>query len=207
MRHLALVFTVVAALVIGLVSTNDRAIAHEGHSIPVCCAWNGSLNDSDGDGSADLTYSITGGGELDRATVRAAVEEWEAAGLQLIPVSSNDRTANIKIKLSKGGGVVAGSAKRNFDKLWFVKSVNVSISLKAFGQVNDQAVLAEVTRHEVGHGLGLGHANFDDLMDPTVGGRATISACDVNGVQEANRWKLLDGGSTPAYPSADHVDC
>ncbi len=185
---------------------------HTTNQIDLCCAWNGSLNDSDGDGVPDLTYSISGGGSLDHSTVRAAVKDWEVAlkdagkSFEVNEVPSGT-PANIKIRLLKGGGVVAGSAKRNFDANGFIKSVDLKISLKAFGLPNDQATIAEITRHEMGHALGLSHANFDDLMDPTVGGVNTISTCDVDGIVAAQHWKLVDGSTVPHQPHVIHVGC
>ncbi|MFZ0555871.1 MAG: matrixin family metalloprotease, partial [Nitrososphaeraceae archaeon] len=41
--------------------------------------------------------------------------------------------------------------------------------------------------HEIGHVLGLGHANFEDLMNPLVtSDKDEISLCDVNGVLKTN---------------------
>lgn len=125
---------------------------------------------------------------------------------ELNEVPSSDKAVN-KVKLNRGGGLIAGSAKRNFDRDGFVRSVDLTISLKSFGSPNDQDTVAEITRHEMGHALGLGHANFDDLMDPTVGGVNTISSCDVDGVAEAQHWKLVDASSTPHQPHVNHVGC
>lgn len=209
MRWFAVLLGLALVSTLGLGFGADRAAAHAGDSIDIWFAWNGALNDSDGDGLADLTYSIAGGGSLDQATVRAALEDWdtELAGLELNEVSSRDKTANIKVRLQGGGGVIAGSAKANFDRNGFAKSVDLKITLKSFGVPSDQDTVGEITRHEAGHALGLSHANFNDLMDPTVGGVATISACDVDGVVAAQHWKLVDGSSTPHQPHVTHVHC
>lgn len=195
-----------------LVSATGAFANHTTNQIDVCCAWNGSLNDSNSNGVPDLTYSISGGSSLDQSTVNAVVQDWATAltsasrPLDLIQVSSNT-PANIKIKLNAGGGVIAGMAKRNFDINGFIKSVDLRISLKAFGSPNDQATIAEITRHEMGHALGVNHANFDDLMDPYVGGVNTIRSCDVQGVVQAQHWKLADSLTTPHAPHVDHVGC
>ena len=181
---------------------------HTEKQIDVCCAWDSSLSDG------DLTYKISGGDAVAQATVRAAVEDWETAvvGLTLTEVFEKKTKANIDIKFKRGGGVIAGQALRKFGKRRspFVKSVRLIISGMAFGDPSNQATIGEITRHEMGHALGIGHANFSDLMDPTVGGVFTISLCDVDAVEAANQWILLGGSIEPAVPLADHVvvvDC
>ena len=191
-----------AALLVLAVASTVTLANHE--SLDVCCAWNGNLVDS------VLTYSISGGDDVAQQTVRDAVEAWEIAvgpgTLQLTEIPSGNPKADIRVKLKNGGGMIAGQALRHFDGL-FVKWVDLQISGKAFGDPNNQATLGEIARHEMGHALGVGHATSDDLMDPVVGGVATISACDVDGVLEANRWVLIDGGATPLVPVVDEVDC
>ena len=173
--------------------------------IDVCCAWDSSLSDG------DLTYKISGGDATAQATVRAAVEDWGTAvpGLSFTEITEKKTKANIDIKFKRGGGVIAGQALRKFGKRRspFVKSVRLIISGMAFGDPSNQATIGEITRHEMGHALGIGHANFSDLMDPTVGGVTTISLCDEDAVQAANHWKLVDGLSEPHVPHVDHVDC
>lgn len=213
MRWLTIALGLALLSVLALGINANRAEADPGNSIDIWFAWNGALNDSDGNGVADVTYSIAGGASLDQATVRAAVEAWETAltdagkSFELNEVPSGDKTANIKIRLQGGGGVIAGSAKANFDRNGFAKSVDLKITLKSFGVPSDQDTVGEITRHEMGHALGLSHANFDDLMDPTVGGANTISACNVNAVVAAQHWKLVDGLNTPHQPHVTHVHC
>ena len=199
MRKLKIFLFLVPLL--GLVLFTGVVLAdHTANQIDICCAWNGNLGDG------DLTYSISGGDDTAQATVRAAVEDWEkVGGLTLTEVSGN--AANIEIKFKKGGGVIAGLALRHFDNDGFITSVALSISGKAFGSPNNQETIAEITRHEMGHALGINHANFDDLMDPFVGGVDKISSCDVKAVEEANHWKLVENDPLPHEPHEDHVGC
>ena len=55
----------------------------------------------------------------------------------------------------------------------------------------------------------IGHANFDgDLMSTTVGaGDLDISACDIQGVIDANHWKLVDDSATRHSPHVNNVHC
>jgi len=196
--------------VLVLIGGGVASASHTTNQLDVCCAWNGSLNDSDNDGLADLTYSISGGDAVDQATVEAAVEAWETAlagyGFELNKVAAGSGE-NFKIRLQSGGGVVAGSARRSFDKQGFVKSVDLKVTLKSFGIASDQEKIGEITRHESGHALGVNHADFDDLMDATVGGANVISGCDVSGVVAAQHWKLVEGSTTPHKPHVTHVGC
>ena len=177
------------------------AVAYAAGALAVCCAWNLALADG------DLTYKISGGNSVAQATVRAAIEDWEVVtGLTLTEITGRTK-ANIEVKFKEGGGRIAGMALRKFDGSGFINSVSLSISGKGFGLPNSQAIIAEITRHEVGHALGLGHADFDDLMGPFVGGTNTISACDISGVREANHWKLVDGDAAPHIPHVTSIGC
>lgn len=182
------------------------SVAHANHEkLDICCAWDDSLADG------DLTYTVSGSSDEAQATVADTVEAWEdeVPELTLSPLVGGGKP-DIKIRLNSGGGPIAGTAKRRFDGP-FVKSVDLSISGKFLGEEVSQLILGEVARHEMGHALGVSHANFDDLMDPTVGGETAISACDVDGVLAANAWWFdnpdPNDPGTPAAPAVSEVDC
>lgn len=56
----------------------------------------------------------------------------------------------------------------------------------------------------MGHALGLGHANFEsDLVSQILSSKEmmNISQCDVNGVLQANQWKLVNNDNRPDKPN------
>ena len=173
-----------------------------GKIIGVCCAWNSELSDG------ELTYSIAGGDATVQGVVRTAVLEWATAVGGLTLTETNDTSvSNVEIKFRNGGGQIQGQARRKFDDAGLIREVDLVVSGKAFGDPNNADTVAQITKHEFGHALGTGHANFSgDLMSTTVtAGVGTISDCDVDAVLAANAWFF--GGGVPAAPIVDHVHC
>ena len=180
-------------------------VAQANHeNLDICCAWNSEIGDG------ELTYSISGGDTDDQGAVRAAMVDWNTALGTNLALTELPSDANVDIKFKRGGGMIAGQARRQFDKDGFVRHVNLSISGSAFGNPNLLATITEITAHEGGHAIGLGHANFPNLMDPVVGGVTAISTCDVQGVLAANAWALVDNpivGPHQPDPANDPLDC
>ena len=89
----------------------------------------------------------------------------------------------------------------------------MNIATSAFGNTFTTAQLKQIAMHEIGHTLGLGHANFNgDLMSPVINHESgAISKCDISGVFEANQQNLAGPSSvipvTPSHPQQDHVNC
>lgn len=173
------------------------------NSVGVCCAWNSNLADG------VLTYKISGGDSAAQTAMQSAVVDWDNhVGISFVQVTGKT-PADIQIKFKEGGGVIAGQTNRKTDSNGSVTSISILISGKAFGVTNAAAIIEQVTKHEFGHALGAGHANFDgDLMSTTVQtGSDIISTCDVDAVVAANHWKLVDNVSTPHAPHVSEVIC
>lgn len=175
------------------------------NSIAVCCAWNTKLGDG------NLTYKISGGDATSTQAVRNAIEDWDnkLSDLTLTETTDSKSSFDIWVHFKRGGGTIAGLALYNFDSNGFITFVSIQISGKAFGIPNAALIIEQITKHEAGHALGLGHANFDDdLMSPVMQNSVnTISTCNINGVLAAQHWYLVDNITTPHKPHVDHIDC
>ena len=90
-----------------------------------------------------------------------------------------------------------GKTVTYFDYYGFIDQADISISKKSYGVALDEDTLQHVTKHEVGHALGLGHANFKNtLMSPNVDEIIIKnSACEIGAVKYANNWKFSKNNS------------
>jgi Matrixin len=175
------------------------------------------------------TGDLASSGSDLRKAVAFAVEEWnlKIPNLRLVEISSatseNDDSnvdADIEVQLVDGlRGMVAGATVMRFDEDGFMNKATILLPRAAFFVESDSQVFAvqydpqklkEIATHEIGHALGLGHANFDsDLMSERLNSDETmnISQCDINGVLQANQWKLVDNDNTPNSSVEDEVSC
>jgi hypothetical protein len=174
------------------------------NSIQICCAWGEEIEDG------ILTYIIEDADPRLREIVHSSIEEWDAAidGLVFEEVS-NRHSADIEIYFREDGGHRAGETRNYFDGYGFLTKSRVVISEAAFGFRFTIPQMEQITGHEVGHVLGLGHSSFDgSLMTRNVNYyTGTISDCEVNAVYNAQQWKLEEDVSFPDYPEQQYVKC
>jgi predicted Zn-dependent protease len=181
----------------------------EENSIQICCTWGSDLQDG------KLKYNID---DIDSSkeqqdTVRNAIEEWDSriSPLDLERVSSSTHS-DIKVEFDDGseetvmGEEIAGETITTFDQYGFLDNTVVTIYKEPYGYELDTSEIEQVVKHEMGHALGLGHANFDgNLMAQRVNdGTDTISECEIKAVVEANYWKLGDYNRENTYPYYPH---
>lgn len=203
-------------------------------TLQICCSWGDQIADR------ILTYRISDGDNSQVVKiVHQAIDEWNSKlpTIQLQEVTDNNTPADIDIKTSSkapqvarstiptivGGHTLAprkniklvqpGEAFISFDASGLIAHVDMTISTRALGNSIGSSKLESIAKHEIGHALGIGHTDFvGDLMSPVLTGRTdtSISACDINGIEQANQWKLKDNsdsGNSPYATSLQFLRC
>jgi hypothetical protein len=194
---------VLLALLAAQFSVFAVARAEDGRAIELCCAWGKSLADG------QLTYSLGGADPATAEVIRGAVRAWDDAlpTIILTEVPATEKRIDITITYTEGAGDSEGLAVTHFTRRGQIRSAELNVD--APRAPSGSAAIEQITKHEVGHALGLRHANFDgDVMSPVVNPVAgPLSACDIAGVSEANRWQTMDGRRSPRPPTATQVPC
>ena len=195
---------------------DDDINLDEMNLLQICCAWSDKISDG------VLEYRISDEGDEDsKQSVRNAIQDWDLLIDNLIfAEKQDDSEADVEIGFSDsdedandeefdyGDPIAAGKTEFRFDNKGFIDSIKVTLSGGIFGNGFQNSELEQIARHEIGHALGLGHANFGSLMsESTEGGTGNISTCEINGVLAANYWRLVTVGNNPEYPEANFVVC
>lgn len=175
-------------------STQQTSI--DRNSLELCCRWDEQISDE------VLKYKLINMQEEQRNEIRKAFDEWNKhlTTLELVEVSSHDQMAEIVVTLGDIDnrknynqhienievGQTAGQSVNNLNHAGYIINATVILSNEILSGP-DSNTLFTVVLHEIGHVLGLGHANFDDLMNPVVSSDISeVSVCDVEGVVKAN---------------------
>jgi hypothetical protein len=188
----------------------------EDRAVGICCAWGGALKDG------VLTYSVSGDDAGALSIVRNAVQAWDESLPELtlteVAPGGKKRSTRADIAIAYGPGTADGGEAPHatgaqgltttyLNSRRMVTRVEIGIDGGA-APVNAGAI-EQIAKHEVGHALGLGHANWDgDLMSPLVQPTpAPIPICDLNAVRQANSWKMVDNGRRPKPAPASQSAC
>ena len=171
--------------------------------ILICCTWGYELADG------LLTYSIDTDNDDDelKDAVRNAVDSWNY-GLKGITLVETDDNEDIKISFKNDGKRIAGKTVNFFDQFGFIRQSHITVSEESYDRDFSSSQIEQIALHEMGHVLGLDHANFrGNLMTERVDiGSPTISSCEIEAVHIANAWKV-NGGDTMYLPRENYMEC
>ena len=182
--------------------TSARTGAPNAPVIKLCCAWGRQLEDG------NLTFAFISGDAATVEVMRAAVGAWDAALPELtLTETAPDLQPDITIAYGGPERRTEGVAVTSFDRDGFTREVEITI--EGDPAPGNRDALDQITKHEFGHALGVGHSQFEgDLMSPAVNPTsAPIPACNLEAARQANRWKFLDRSTKPRRPTRRVVAC
>ena len=178
------------------------ARAEGGQALELCCAWGRTLTDG------ALTFSVAADDAATADVIRTAVREWDdVLAVSFIEVAPG-QTADVTMSFEEWPGRTEGQAVTSFTQRELIRRVEITI--KGGRAPENSGGLIQIAKHEFGHALGLGHANFDgNLMSEAVSPEPSpIPVCAIAGVTEANRWKLGDPqADRPHGPAVREIRC
>ncbi len=188
----------------------------EEKAVGICCAWGSRLKDG------ELTYSVSGADPTALSILRSAVHEWDEALPELklteVPPGGKRRSTKADITIVYGPGTADGGESPHATGAQGLTTTylnsrrmvtRVEIGIDGGPDPVHAGAIEQIAKHELGHALGLGHANWDgDLMSPLVQPTAApIPLCDINAVRQANSWKMVDNGRKPKPTTASQSPC
>lgn len=197
----------------------DEEDFEENSLIKICCTWGKDLADG------ILTYSIVGNIDAEKKeAVHNAIRDWDEKieSIKFEEVSGehdNDSKPDIQIRFVDDGDEfkdegpeTAGNTKTRLDRSGFIDYNTIIIAEGGLGKTFNIKTIETIAKHEIGHALGLGHANFgSNLMTTKIESAAqAVSSCELEAVRQANSWKLMNQNehdSTPSFPETTTIIC
>ena len=183
-------------------SDNEDSKFVDNNAIQICCAWGPELADG------ILTYSFEDKDKnLQSSTIKAA-DSWNEV-LNGVQLKKTKTDGDILISFRNDGKKVAGETINYYDSDGFIRKSHITISKEYYTNEFTPAQLEQIVKHELGHAMGMDHANFNgNLMSSRVeNGSGTIAPCEIEAVNTANAWKLIEDGSSMHTPTEKFVNC
>jgi hypothetical protein len=198
----------------------DEEDFEENSLIRICCTWGKDLADG------ILTYSIDGNVDSEKKeAVQSAIRDWDKK-IELIKFEefssaqeNNNNRPDIKIRFIDNGDQfedegpeTAGNTKTRLDNSGFIDFNIITIAEGGLGKTFNIKTIETIAKHEIGHALGLGHANFgSNLMTTKIESAAqAISSCELEAVKQANSWKFMNENvhnNNPSFPETTTIIC
>ena len=192
-----------------LMAEGDAAAEDGTRAVGICCAWGNRLSDG------TLTYSVTGDDPTALSIVRSVIQSWDDA-LAELTLKETNRKPDITIAygpgVADGGETPHATGARGLTTTYLNGRrlvIKVEIGVDGGPSPVNAGAIEQITKHELGHALGLGHANWEgDLMSPLVQPTpAPIPGCDIAAVRRANSWKMVDNARRPKPATDTSAPC
>ncbi|HEU4822014.1 MAG TPA: matrixin family metalloprotease [Nitrososphaeraceae archaeon] len=150
--------------------------------ISICCTWGEDFADG------ELTFMIRDDNDNDNNQDSVSIQNKEST------VPKNEAVYNaIEEWDQRIEGLTFREVQNRYDDRYgLITKSFVTIYEWGFPFEFSKDQTEQIAKHEIGHVLGLGHANFDNTLMATrvQYGSGTISECEILAVYEANHWKL-----------------
>jgi hypothetical protein len=174
----------------------------DNNAIQICCTWGQELADG------VLTYSFEDKDKKVEASIIKAANSWNEV-LNGVQLKKTKGDGEVLISFRDDGKKVAGETINYFDGDGFIRKSHITISKESYDNEFSPPQIEQIVKHELGHVLGMGHANFDgNLMSTRVDtGSGTIAACEIEAVNTANAWKLKEDGLSMHNPYENYIIC
>ncbi len=191
-----------------LAAEGDASAEDGGRAVGICCAWGNRLKDG------VLTYAVSGDDPTAVSILRGAIQAWDDA-LPELTLEQARRKPDITLVYGRGtadGGESSTSGARGLTTTYLNSRrlvMRVEIGVDGGPAPVNAGAVEQIAKHELGHALGLAHANWDgDLMSPLVNPMpAPIPGCDIAAVREANSWKMVEDRKRPKPTTTAWAPC
>lgn len=184
----------------------------EQNTIQICCVWGHNMQD----GILKYYIDAESSTKQQQVKVRNAIQEWDR-NIDTLKLGEtfSKKNGDILIEFQeeyKGNGSdkrAVGQSINTLDNSGFIDKVQIIVYRGTSEYQFDEDIVQRIVEHEIGHALGLGHANFDgNLMAEKVNdGTENISECEIKAVLKANYWKLIAESTNPVMPEKNEVVC